>query len=127
MADINRRKFLGMFGKGAAVVAVAPSLFQQVNPTEPDWEDEELSEELVEERIYQPSPPDSVPRARYGIYEQKVDPNKFKTVGEYRKIHSKVWAIPEDAKAFVNGNKTSESYRLKEFDRLEFVRISGRR
>lgn len=127
MTEVNRRKFLGMFGKGAAVVAVAPTLFQQVNSTEFDWEDEELPEGLVEERIYEPTSPNPALRARYGMWEQSWTEYKGKTVGEIFDQVKGPWAIPEDAVMFVEGKKVNRSYRLKEYERLEFIRVSGRR
>lgn len=65
----------------------------------------------------------------YGAHQIDISDMVGKKVGEVRKFYGEALNLPEDEKIIVevNGKKKKFSYHIKEGDRVEFVKKTGRK
>lgn len=82
-----------------------------------------MSEEHAAEA--KPAAPTATPNSvAYGTYKQQVVA-QGKTVGQLKDFISKMHNIPDDAQPYVNFQKVSSDYEIKEGDNITFHRPAG--
>lgn len=66
-----------------------------------------------------------VAKARYGIYDNNFPTGKGTNVGSIRNNYQKMWSLPKDSDAYINGGKVDDTYEIQPGDTVEFHRRSG--